>query len=89
MSNRIAIVGTGQVGATAAYALLLAKVCNELLLIDVNTVKQDAQAQDLLDAAYCAGVSTHVRSACLKDAGQCDIIIIALGCRHRSGILTY
>jgi L-lactate dehydrogenase len=58
-----------------------------LLLVDVNSVKRDGQVQDLSDAASCAGISTHIRSASLKEAGQCDIIIIALGCRHRSGIV--
>lgn len=87
MSKRIAIIGTGEVGAAAAYALLLGNLCTELLLVDVNSVKRDGQVKDLSDAACCAGISTHIRSASLEEAGQCDIIIISLGCRHRLGIL--
>ena len=88
MSNRVAIIGAGEVGATAAYALLLGNLCSDLLLVDINSVKQDGQVQDLSDAASAAGISTHVKSSSFKEAGQCDIIIIAIGCRHRLSMLS-
>src|ERR671918_3576 len=44
---RIAIVGAGSVGATAAYACLLRGVAEELVIQDVDRAKAEAQALDL------------------------------------------
>ncbi|MBY0430419.1 MAG: L-lactate dehydrogenase [Rhodospirillales bacterium] len=47
---KVGIVGAGQVGSAAAYAMVLQGVCNEVVLIDHNPALAEAQAQDILHA---------------------------------------
>ncbi|RZL28536.1 MAG: L-lactate dehydrogenase [Sphingomonas sp.] len=49
-SSRIAIVGAGNVGATAAYALMLRGLFAEIVLIDHTAERAAAQAADIADA---------------------------------------
>ena len=44
------IVGTGQVGATAAYSMMMRRVGSEIMLVDRNGDLAVAQARDILDA---------------------------------------
>ncbi|KAF1810143.1 lactate dehydrogenase [Eremomyces bilateralis CBS 781.70] len=85
MITRIAIVGAGTVGATAAYALLLGSVANEILLVDIKTDRRDGQAHDLSDAAYSTKSSSRIRSATYHEAGECDIVIITAGSKQNVG----
>ncbi|EXJ63776.1 hypothetical protein A1O7_00111 [Cladophialophora yegresii CBS 114405] len=80
---RIAIVGTGSVGSTIAYALLHGSQYSDLLLVDVNSSKRDAQVRDLSDAACAEGSSTRMRCATLRDAAGCDVVVIAAGVKRR------
>ncbi|OCT53148.1 L-lactate dehydrogenase A [Cladophialophora carrionii] len=80
---RIAIIGTGSVGSAIAYALLHGSQYSDLLLVDANPNKLDAQVRDLSDAACAEGSSTRVRRATLRDAAGCDVIVIAAGVKRR------
>ena len=46
-TKKIALVGTGFVGMSFAYAMLCESVCDELVLIDVNKQKAEGEAMDL------------------------------------------
>lgn len=85
--SRIGIVGVGQVGGAAAYALILGSVASELLLVDVKIELRDAQIRDLTDVAYSRNSSTRVRAATLHEAGQCDVVVITAGSKHHLGTL--
>lgn len=78
---QIAIVGVGQVGGAAAYALILGSVASELLLVDVKVDLRDGQVRDLSDVAYGVNSGTRVRAATHHEAGQCDIVVITAGSR--------
>ena len=45
--KKVALVGTGFVGMSFAYALLNSGECDQLVLIDVNKVKAHGEAMDL------------------------------------------
>ena len=45
--TKIAIVGVGAVGATAAYALMISGLAEEIVLVDVNEQKAEGEAMDL------------------------------------------
>ncbi len=45
--TKVGLVGTGMVGASFAYALMQRSVANELVLIDANRGRAEAEAQDL------------------------------------------
>jgi L-lactate dehydrogenase len=83
--SKIAIIGVGQVGGAAAFALTLASTAGELLLVDTNTIRRDGQVRDVSDAAYTCNSTTSVRAATHHEAGQCDIVIITVGSKCTLG----
>lgn len=82
---RIAIVGVGQVGGAAAFALTLSSFADQLLLVDVDPKLRDAQVRDVSDAAYSSNSRTLVRAGTCREASQCDIIIITVGSKFALG----
>jgi L-lactate dehydrogenase len=48
---RVAIVGTGFVGSTSAYALLMSSTVAEIVLIGRDRKRAEGHANDLRDAA--------------------------------------
>ncbi|MCQ2399033.1 MAG: NAD(P)-binding domain-containing protein, partial [Clostridia bacterium] len=49
--RKIAILGTGNVGATTAYTLLQQGVASEIVLVDLNKEKAEGEALDLSQCA--------------------------------------
>ncbi|MDX1699865.1 MAG: L-lactate dehydrogenase, partial [Melioribacteraceae bacterium] len=43
---KVGIIGSGMVGSTSAYAIMMAKVASEIVLIDANPERAIAEAQD-------------------------------------------
>jgi L-lactate dehydrogenase len=75
---RVAIVGTGFVGSTTAYALLLSRVPAEIVLIDRNQRRADGHVQDLRDAEVFTH-ATKVVSGQFADCCSADVVIITTG----------
>ena len=57
---RIAIIGAGHVGATAAYALMLRALVNEIVLIDCNVALAEGEAADIADAHSAAVIGEAI-----------------------------
>lgn len=87
--TRIAIIGVGQVGGAAAYALTLSSIAREILLVDVDVGLRDSQVRDLSDAAYSNRRNTRVRAATYQEAGQCEIVVITAGSKYPKGKTTH
>ena len=85
LTSKIAVIGTGSVGSTIAYSLILNPIAGDILLVDPQTAVRDAQAQDLSDATYHGNTSTQVRAAESKEAGQCDVIVMTAGAAQKEG----
>lgn len=84
--SRVAIIGVGQVGVAAAYALMLESVADELLLVDVKPDLRDAQVHDLSDVAFHKSNNrTRVRAATHREAGQADIVVVTVGSKSPMG----
>lgn len=89
MTSKIAILGSGEVGSTIAYSLILNPVAGEILLVDPKEEVRDAQVQDLSDATFHGDTSTQVRAGTHKEAGQCDIVVITAGAAQKKGKFGY
>lgn len=85
MTSKIAILGSGEVGSTIAYSLILNPVAGEILLVDPKEDVRNAQVQDLSDATFHGDTSTMVRAGTHKEAGQCDIVVITAGAAQKKG----
>jgi L-lactate dehydrogenase len=84
--SRIAIIGVGQVGSSAAYSIMLHSVAGELLLVDTNTVLRDGQGLDLTDVGYSCNSRTKVRAATHQEARESDIVVITAGSKYSRGM---
>lgn len=76
--QRIAIIGAGHVGATAAYALMLRGLFNEIVLIDSNAALAEAEAADLADANALTRPA-RVWAGSYADAAEAQIAVITAG----------
>jgi len=81
-SNRIAIIGAGHVGATAAYALMLRALFREIVLIDSNTALAEAEAADISDANALARPARIWAGDYADTSDACIAVITAGGVTH-------
>ncbi|MEZ8218087.1 malate dehydrogenase (NAD) [Candidatus Fervidibacteria bacterium JGI MDM2 SSWTFF-3-K9] len=81
---KIGIVGSGFVGSTAAYAMVLQGVGSEFVLVDINRKLADAHAQDILHATPFAHPA-RVAAGDYEDLKGADIVVIAAGVAQKPG----
>lgn len=81
---KIGVVGVGAVGATAAYALVMRGVGTELVLVDKNTARAEAEADDILHAVPFAH-PMRVSAGGYEDLDNSRIVIIAAGVGQKPG----
>jgi len=84
-SSKIAIVGAGFVGSTAAYACLIEGAASEITLIDVNKEKAEGEAMDLqhgLQFKPNTKISFGSDYSLCRDA---DIVVITAGAHQKPG----
>jgi L-lactate dehydrogenase len=82
--TKVAIVGAGNVGATAAYALLLSGLAAEIVLIDANRKRAEGEAMDLAHAVPFSR-PTKVWAGDYEDCAGAVITILAAGIGQRPG----
>ncbi|MDF3000219.1 MAG: L-lactate dehydrogenase [Bacillota bacterium] len=77
--GKIVIIGAGHVGSHCAMALAWRSVCREIVLVDLDQKKAEAQALDVADALSFPAANTAVRAGSYSDCSDADIVIIAIG----------
>jgi L-lactate dehydrogenase len=77
---KVGIVGTGAVGSSAAYAMIMSGAASELVLIDPDQSLAQAQAEDLADATPFA---SPVRVSADDYPGLAGAGLVALCCGAR------
>ncbi|WP_334071195.1 MULTISPECIES: L-lactate dehydrogenase [Paenibacillus] len=83
-SSRVVIIGTGAVGATTAYTLLLRERVSELVLIDANKDKALGEALDMNHGLPFTG-GVKLWAGDYSDCANADVIVIAAGASQRPG----
>lgn len=81
---RVAVVGTGNVGATFAYTLLISGLAAEIVLIDMNQKKAEGEAMDLNHAVPL----TQPARIWVGDYADCEgaaVTIITAGANQKPG----
>ncbi len=81
---RVAIVGTGNVGSTFAYALLLSGLAPEIVLIDINRARAEGEAMDLNHALPFAH-PTRIWAGDYSDCAGAAITMVAAGVAQKPG----
>lgn len=82
--RKIAILGTGNVGATIGYALTLQGVCSEIVLVDINKEKAEGEALDLQQCAASVP-SVKIWSGEYEDVAGSDIVVVTFGVGRKPG----
>ena len=84
-NRKIALIGTGMVGMSYAYALLNQSVCDELVLIDVNRERAVGEAMDLNHGLAFSGSSMKIYAGSYRDCTDADIAVICAGVAQKPG----
>lgn len=81
---RVGVVGSGLVGATAAYALVMRGVGREIVLVDKNTDRAAAEADDIRHAVPFAH-ALEVRAGEYPDLAGCRVVLLCAGVGQKPG----
>src|SRR5213596_2545570 len=81
---KIGIVGSGFVGATAGYALVMQGVGREIVLVDKNSARAAAEADDIRHAVPFAH-PLEVRAGGCADPAGCRVVVLCAGVGQQPG----
>lgn len=82
---KVGIVGSGNVGAGAANAMVLRGVAREIIMVDINTKRAQAEAEDILHAVPFSSHAVVVRQGEYSDLDGCQVVVITAGVAQRPG----
>ncbi|MFV9511426.1 L-lactate dehydrogenase [Tepidibacillus sp. LV47] len=82
--SKIVVIGSGAVGSTFAYTVLLKGLANELVIIDKNRDKAEGDALDLNHGLLLAQ-PMKIYAGDYPDCKNADIIVITAGAAQRPG----
>src|SRR4030095_102306 len=81
---KIGIVGCGMVGSSSAFALVMNGVGREIVLVDLNRARAEAEGNDISHAGPFAHPLT-VRAGNYPDLAGARVVVIAGGVAQRPG----
>jgi len=81
---KVGIVGTGFVGATAGYALVMQGVGREVVLVDKNVARAEAEADDIRHAVPFAH-PLEIRAGGYEALADCRVVVLCAGVGQRPG----
>src|SRR5262249_5815488 len=81
---KVGIVGSGFVGATAGYALVMQGVGREIVLVDKNAERAAAEADDIRHAVPFAH-PLEVRAGGYECLNSCRVVLICAGVGQKLG----
>ena len=82
--RKVVLIGAGIVGASIAYALTIRNLAREIVLVDIDEKKAEAEALDIQHGIPYMGISA-VRPGGYEDCRDADLIIITAGRNRRPG----
>lgn len=84
-NRKVALIGTGLVGMSYAYALLNQAVCDELVLIDIDEKRAQGEAMDLNHGLAFSGSNMKIYAGHYSDCAGADIVAICAGVAQKPG----
>ncbi len=83
-TRQVGLIGTGLVGTSFAYALIIRRLANRLVLIDVNHEKALGEVMDFEHGLSFAH-PMKIEAGSYEDLAGCRIVVIAAGTGQRPG----
>jgi L-lactate dehydrogenase len=81
---KVGIVGSGFVGATAGYALVVGDLASELVFVDKNVARAEGEAMDVSHATPFSH-PTRVSAGDYPDLAGANLVIVAAGANQKPG----
>lgn len=81
---KVGIVGAGFVGAAAAFAMVMRGIGREIVLVDVNRTRAQAEADDILHAVPFAH-PLNVSAGDYPALQGCQVVVITAGAAQKPG----
>jgi L-lactate dehydrogenase len=81
---KIGVVGCGLVGSTSAFALVMRGIGREIVLVDLNRARAEAEANDIFHAVPFAHPLT-IKAGDYPDLKDCRVVVIAAGVAQKPG----
>jgi len=86
-SNKVSIVGAGNVGSIVAYSLAMQGLAHEIILVDRDTDRAKGKALDMSHAASAVRSHSIVRAAkSYEDVRGSKVVVITAGFPRKSGM---
>jgi L-lactate dehydrogenase len=85
MTQKVAIIGAGFVGSTAAYALFIDGVAEEIALIDIHKEKAKGEALDLVHGNLFTPYTKVRYGSSYSLCKGADIIVVTAGAHQKPG----
>ena len=82
--NKITIIGTGNVGSTIAYTLMIMDIASEIVMIDACNDRAVGEALDIQQGTPYGGIC-NIYAGSYTDAKDSDIVIITSGVARQPG----
>jgi len=83
-NRKVCIIGSGYVGASITYALMMKELAHEIVLIDTNREKTEAEVLDIRHGIPYIG-SVIIKAGDYSDLPGSNLIIITAGRNRRPG----
>lgn len=84
-NRKVALVGTGMVGMSFAYAALNQNVCDELVLIDIDKKRAMGEAMDLNHGLAFSHSSMKIYAGDYENCKDASITVICAGVNQKPG----
>ncbi|MBE6705602.1 MAG: L-lactate dehydrogenase [Ruminococcaceae bacterium] len=84
-SRKVALIGTGMVGMSYAYAMLQRGSCDELVLSDIDKNRARGEAMDLNHGLAFSESSMKIYAGDYRDVRDADIAVICAGAAQKEG----
>lgn len=84
-NRKVALIGTGMVGMSYAYALLNQNACDELVLVDLDKKRAEGEAMDLNHGLPFSGSHMKIYAGGYSDCQDADIAVICAGVAQKPG----
>lgn len=82
--NKITVIGSGSVGSTIAYTLIVMGIASEIVMVDINQEKSLGEALDIRQGVpFCNPATIYAGN--YEDAKGSDIVIITCGVPRQAG----
>ena len=87
MSNKVSIIGAGNVGSIVAYSLAMQGLAHEIILVDRDTDRAKGKALDMSHAASAVRSHSIVRAASsYEDIKGSRVVVITAGFPRKPGM---